>query len=32
VAQIREFANGVREISKLGGIGLISFFQVGVFT
>jgi hypothetical protein len=32
VPQIREFANGVREISKLDGIGFISFFQVGEFT
>jgi hypothetical protein len=32
VPKIREFANGVKEISKLGGIGLISFFRVRVFT
>jgi hypothetical protein len=32
VPQIREFVNGVREISKVGGTGVISFFQVGVFT
>jgi len=29
--QIGEFASGVRETSKLGGIGLIYLFQVGVF-
>jgi hypothetical protein len=32
VSQIGEFASGVREISKLGGTGLIWLFQVGVFT
>jgi hypothetical protein len=30
--QIEEFANGVREPSKLGGTGLIFLFRVGVFT
>jgi hypothetical protein len=29
--QIGEIANGVRETSKLGGIGLISMFPIGVF-
>jgi hypothetical protein len=32
VSQIGEFANGVRETSKLGGTELISLFQVAVFT
>jgi hypothetical protein len=32
VPQIGEFANGVRETSKLGEIGLIFLFQIGVFT
>jgi hypothetical protein len=32
VPQIGEFANGVRETSKLGGTELIPLFQVGVFT
>jgi hypothetical protein len=32
VPQIREFANGVRETSKLGGTELILLFQVEVFT
>jgi hypothetical protein len=31
VSQIGKFANGVWETSKLGGIGFISLFQVGVF-
>jgi hypothetical protein len=30
--QIGEFANGVRQTSKLGGIGLILLFSIGVFT
>ncbi len=30
--KIEEFANVVRETSKLGGIGFIWLFQVGVFT
>jgi len=30
--QIGEFANGVWETSKLGGIGLILLFAIGVFT
>jgi hypothetical protein len=30
--QIGEFASGVLETSKLGGIGFISLFRVGVFT
>ncbi len=30
--QIGESTNGIRETSKLGGIGLISLFPVGVFT
>jgi hypothetical protein len=32
VAQIGKFANGVWEISKLGGIGFIGLFPIGVFT
>jgi hypothetical protein len=32
VSQIGEFANGVRKTSKLGGIELISLFQVAMFT
>jgi hypothetical protein len=32
VAQIGEFASGVQETSKLGGIKFISLFQVAVFT
>jgi hypothetical protein len=32
VPEIKELANGVKEISKLGGIGFTSFFRVGVFT
>jgi hypothetical protein len=32
VAQIEEFASGVRETSKLGGIQFISLFQVAMFT
>jgi hypothetical protein len=32
VSQIGEFANGVQETSKLGEIGLIWLFRVGVFT
>jgi hypothetical protein len=31
VPQIGEFANGVRETSKLGGRGLILLFPIGVF-
>jgi hypothetical protein len=31
VPEIGEFANGVQKTSKLGGIGLIFLFQVGVF-
>jgi hypothetical protein len=31
VPQIEEFASGVRETSKLDGIGFIWLFQVGVF-
>jgi len=30
--QIGEFANGVQETSKLGGIRLIQLFPVGAFT
>jgi hypothetical protein len=29
--QIGEFSNGVKETSKLGGIGLIWLFRIGVF-
>jgi len=29
--QIGEFASGIRETSKLGGVALILLFQVGVF-
>jgi hypothetical protein len=29
--QIAEFANGVWQTSKLGGIGLIFLFPIGVF-
>jgi hypothetical protein len=32
VQKIEEFASGVRETSKLGGIELIWLFPVGVFT
>jgi hypothetical protein len=32
VPQIGEFANGVRETSKLAGIGFIRLFRIGVFT
>jgi hypothetical protein len=32
VRQVGEFASGVRETSKLGGIGLIPLFPIGVFT
>jgi hypothetical protein len=32
VLKIGEFANGGRETSKLGGIGLLWLFLVGVFT
>jgi len=32
VLEIGEFANGIPETLKLGGTGLISMFQVGVFT
>jgi hypothetical protein len=32
VPQIEEFANGVWETSKLGGIGFIGLFPIGVFT
>jgi hypothetical protein len=32
VPQIREFVNGIREISKVSGTGVISFFRVRVFT
>jgi len=32
VPQIGESANGVREVSKLGGSGVIQVFRVGVFT
>jgi hypothetical protein len=32
VPQIGEFANGVRETSKLGGTRLILLFPIGVFT
>jgi hypothetical protein len=32
VREIGEFASGVRESSKLGGIGVIKMFRVGVFT
>jgi hypothetical protein len=30
--QIGKFASGIRETSKLGGIGFIWLFRVGVFT
>jgi hypothetical protein len=32
VPQIGEFANGVRETSKLAGTGLIWLFRIAVFT
>jgi hypothetical protein len=32
VQEIGEFANGVWETSKLGGIGFIELFPIGVFT
>jgi len=32
LSQIGEFANGVRETSKLGGTKLISLFPIEVFT
>jgi hypothetical protein len=32
VLQLEEFANGIREILKLGATGLVSLLQVGVFT
>jgi len=32
VPQIGEFACGVWETSKLGGLGFIQLFQIGMFT